>query len=212
MEYSQSEDELKNHLKEQIEFLMSSSNSYDKGFKSEAKRLATSLRILLHDTSNSVSLLSQLNKKNIPFYDTADDYDPKNLLSQFGLLSIAIGKGITGYVPRLDFEIPDIHKTVKVLFNNWWEKIIIADFEENKLSRKELVLAVCNKDGGAHIDPKLDNKYAKITRLGSLGFRTLTREYLSDSELASIRQITYEVLKTLKDEFPEYFSEFNNFI
>lgn len=44
MKYIKNEDELKNHLKEQIEFLIISSNSYDKGFKIDAKRLALAIR------------------------------------------------------------------------------------------------------------------------------------------------------------------------
>lgn len=204
MTYIKNGDELKSHLKEQIQFLIKSSDAYDEGFKNEAKRLATIIRVLLHDTSHSVSLLNQLGKKDILFYDTADDYEPENLMSQFGLLSMTVGMG-NEYIPRLDSEISTLHKTVKIPFIDWWEKIVIVDFESNKFSRKGLVLSVCEKDGGAHVDPELDDGYAKITRLGSLGWKTSGGEYLRNAELASIRQITHEVIKSLKDEFPNCF-------
>jgi hypothetical protein len=42
------------------------------------ERLAVSLRVLLHDTNTSHSLLGQLGKKNIKFVDAALDFDPKN--------------------------------------------------------------------------------------------------------------------------------------
>lgn len=64
---SQNQDALLNHLKEQIFFLQASSSSYDRGFMSEAKRLAVVIRVLVHDTPKSQSLLSQMDKKGIPF-------------------------------------------------------------------------------------------------------------------------------------------------
>ena len=61
---SQTQNELLGHLAEQIIFLINSSNSFDDGFQCEAKRVATTIRVLLHDNPpHSVSLLTQLNKK-----------------------------------------------------------------------------------------------------------------------------------------------------
>ena len=204
MAYTKNESELLSHLEEQIQFLINSSNAYDGGSKEEAIRLANTIRVLLHDTSSSNSLLNQLGKKDILFYDTADDYEPKNLMSQFGLLAITIGKK-NEYIPRLDSDISTLHRTAKIPFTNWWEKIVIIDSERNEFSRKDLVLSVCNKDGGAHVDPVLGDDYAKLTREGSLGWQTLDGESLKNAELASVRQIAHEVFKSLEDEFPEYF-------
>ncbi|MFJ5956563.1 hypothetical protein ACIQC5_11475 [Paenarthrobacter sp. NPDC092416] len=47
-----------NRLVEQLEFLDSSCAAYDSGSRSEAKRLATTVRVLLHDTKQSTSLLA----------------------------------------------------------------------------------------------------------------------------------------------------------
>ena len=58
MKIRQTEEELKSHLKEQIQFLLKSAQSYDEGFTSEAKRLAVVIRVLLHDTKKSKSLLT----------------------------------------------------------------------------------------------------------------------------------------------------------
>lgn len=207
----QTEEELKAHLKEQIEFLQRSAEAYDEGFKSEAKRLAVVIRLLLHDTKSSTSLLTQLKKKNIKFYDTAYDYDPRNLLSTMGLIQTQVST-LNGakYVPPLDDGSPDRYLKGKIPFDKWWNnKIVIADTAGNKFTRKDLILAVCNKDGGAHIDQKLNKAYADLTRFGSLGeeygLNGIDKGFVTDPELASIRQIAHEVLKSLKDEFPEYF-------
>lgn len=58
--HRQTDPELMNHLYEQMAFLKRSAEHYDAGEFSEAKRLAATLRVLLHDTDRSVSLLSQL--------------------------------------------------------------------------------------------------------------------------------------------------------
>lgn len=204
----QTNKELKTHLKEQIEFLKRSSKSYDDGFKSEAKRLAVIIRVLLHDTGNSTSLLQQLDKKDILFYDTSLDYNPNNQLSTLGLIMTKMGPDGAEYVPPLDFGPPSRYSKGKVEFDDWWNKIIFADQNNNTMTRKQLVLAVCNRDGGAHIDPKLNKAYADITRNNSLGFKYIKdgiENDVTDPELATVRQIAHEVLKSLEDEFPEYF-------
>ncbi|MFC1908223.1 hypothetical protein ACFLWT_02340, partial [Chloroflexota bacterium] len=68
--YVQTGDELLGHLKDQIAFMKISANSYDNGFEDEAKRLAVAIRILVHDTPQSTSLLTQLDKKGILFHSS----------------------------------------------------------------------------------------------------------------------------------------------
>lgn len=85
----------------------------------------------------------------------------------------------------------------------------MVDMSRNRFSRRDLVLSLCNKDGGAHIDPKLDATYAALTRNASMGhmYQTPSSSGMIESiELASVRQIAYEVLMSLKHSFPEYFS------
>ncbi len=208
----QTENELKSHLKEHIQFLSRSAKSYDEGFISEAKRMAVSLRVLLHDTKNSISLLTQLNKKDILFYDNSLDDRPKNIAPFMGLIAIGInfvnGNSNASYIPRLDDDLRGT--TRKKSFEDWWNKIVLDDKKDNILTRKDLVLTVANKDGGAHIDPNLDRAYGNITRYESLGVEFVSSKgekgIASKVELASIRQIAHEVLKSLKDELTE--SEF----
>jgi hypothetical protein len=48
------------NLAESIDFLNLSASSFDNGYEAEAKRLAVTLRVLLHDTAQSHSLLGLL--------------------------------------------------------------------------------------------------------------------------------------------------------
>lgn len=207
---SQNLDDLLQHLKEQILFLQSSALSYDKGFTSEAKRLAVVIRVLLHDTPKSQSLLSQINKKGILFFDTASPYDPRNLLSYSGLAIVRIGQEEGIYIPRFSIPArPGLGPPKLLPFNEWWESIVVVDMSRNRFSRRDLVLSLCNKDGGAHINPKLDAAYAALTRHASMGLMyqtTSTSGFVKSIELASVRQIAHEVIMSLNHSFPEYFN------
>ncbi len=52
--------ELQAHLAEQLQFLEASADAFDRGFRGEAKRMAATIRILVHQTHRSHSLLGQL--------------------------------------------------------------------------------------------------------------------------------------------------------
>lgn len=204
----QTKEELFNHLREQIQFLRSSCNSFDSGFTGEAKRLAVTIRLLVHDKSRSISLLSQLKSKDIYYFSTAVPYDPKNLLPHMGLIGI---KGEVGpektkatYFPFLD-EGDNNHW---VTFNTWWNNEIILDDRKKKFSRKDLVLTVANKDGGAHVDPDLDEAYRNLSRSNTLGWEFFfggKKEPMTEPELYSVRQIAHEMLRTLRNKFPDLF-------
>jgi hypothetical protein len=57
-------------LKKQLSFIENSCMAYDQGQVNEAIRIATSLRILLHDTALSISLLTHLDAKDIRLLST----------------------------------------------------------------------------------------------------------------------------------------------
>jgi hypothetical protein len=206
--YIINKDELINHLKDQINFLIASAISYDNGFEGEAKRLATVIRVLVHDTTNSNALLTQLNKMNILFYDSAAPFHPDNLIPSNSLtmnrLSInAGGNAEANYIAPLEYLSPARNKDKKVGFNRWWNcNIVIKDNKGNLFPRKKLVLTIADKEGGAHVDPKLDQAYANLTRFNSLAWKVYTKGEIKDMGNPvppSIRQIAHEVLKTLKE-------------
>jgi len=192
-----SQNELENHLREQISFLEASANSFDAGMEEEAKRLAVTIRILVHDTSYSYSLLGQMGK-NLKFLDTSSDLDSKNILAHGGLISILNELHQTRYIATLDNFPPS---TVKLIdFDSWWNKPVFVDKQGRKLTRKDLILTAANQDGGAHVDPSLDETYANLSRKGLdlIVNHGAGAKILDKPERAAIRQIAHEVLKTLK--------------
>jgi hypothetical protein len=94
--------DLKNHLREHLQFIRFSSYSFDKGFEGEAKRLAVSARVLLHNTPQSHSLMGQLGLLDIPFYSTASPWDSSKLGSHLGLLNVRISPSGSSYHAPFD--------------------------------------------------------------------------------------------------------------
>lgn len=199
---TQTKEDLQRHMEEQLDFLQSSADDFDDGKESEAKRMAVQLRILLHDTEKSKSLLGLLGKKSSIFYlDSSfkNGVGQENFSSYSGLVSKSIGPNGGKFTPYLDELIPG-QSFRPVKFEEYWNGIIFVDIKGNIFSRKDVILAIANKDGGAHVDSALDEKYVDLTRLNSLGWKSWSDlEYsdLGDASLAAVRQISHEILKTL---------------
>ena len=163
----------------------------------EAKRLAVSLRVLLHDTKNSHSLLGQLGRKN-NFVDTALEFDPRNKMTHGGLISVALGPPRTRYVAMLD-DTPKVSQLDD--FDVWWNAPVFVNSDRQVLTRRDLVLTAANQDGGAHVDPALDEVYARLARDNSMSLHAGESGVLrpmEGPERAALRQIAHEVLKSLK--------------
>lgn len=96
------QEELENHLSKQLQFLQNSSESYDNGFDSEAKRLAVTIRVLLYDTQKSHSLLGQLGRLCGQFITTAILHDPRNVGTHGGLVYVAAKGKESEYCAMLD--------------------------------------------------------------------------------------------------------------
>jgi SEC-C motif len=192
--------DLQAHLDEQLGFLERSASSFDQGYEDEAKRLAVTLRVLLHETAHSHSLLGQLGPRNGPFVDTALPNDAANLMTHGELVFTAMGPPRTRYVAMLD----DVPVTKQIPFEDWWNAPVFIDRDKSSLTRKQLVLIAANQDGGAHVDPALDDVYRKLSKENSLTWVAVEdgkARQMDGPERAAIRQIAHEVLKTLKPDY-----------
>ncbi|WP_435819560.1 hypothetical protein [Micromonospora tulbaghiae] len=197
--------EIERAFEEHLGFLFRSALSYDEGYEDEAKRLAVSLRAILHNTSQSHSLLAQLELTDKLFTDTAEHINPQNLVNTPGLvmMRMTVGVGLTYIAPLGMLSPPRIHPPAP--FGTWWE-FPVMKVGEHVWSRKQLVLALANKDGGAHVDPSLDEDYFRLSRRNLLGFAYVDdlgrQEATGNPAAAAVRQITYEVLDTFGRKQP----------
>ena len=204
--YELTQADLVSHLREQLEFLAASAGSFDAGFDGEAKRLATVIRVLLHDTGSSASLLGQLGvKEGLAYVDTAEPINPRNLAPTPGLVIMRMTSGEGGrYAAPLDNR-PFPRQSPKD-FAPWWTAPVTKDGRGNVFSRRDYILTVSNKEGGAHVDHKLDEKYAALSRENALGWMyvevdergvEVSRPFDTNPALPSVRQIAFEIAETL---------------
>jgi hypothetical protein len=192
----QSDADLRRHLDEQVGFLQASACSYDGGVVAEAKRLALSVRILVHETGKSKSLLTQLKMKDRPFVDSTSERPSRTVSSYAGLVGIRLEPGPHRYVPSLNTWMAR-----PVSFDQWWNGVIVADLRRREISRRRLILAIANQDGGAHVDPELSEIYAELSRTNSMGHTHSVGDVehpLLGVDHASVRQVAHEVLATLE--------------
>ena len=72
--------------------------------------------------------------------------------------------------------------------------------DRQRITRKDIVLAAANKDGGAHVDANLTDEYKALTKDGAVGcfvYETLGNRLeapIRDAHLVSLRQIGCELL------------------
>lgn len=196
----QTREELQDQLAEQIGLLESLGDQYDDGNTSMAKPLAVTLRTLLHDTETSYSLLGQLGlKKGTLFWSTAQRYYPTNAMPYCALVSICVLENDVSCVPLLD-GVPE-GSVRQDDFWSWWSEVIFIDIHGTRFNRQDIVLYIANQDGGGHVDPKLDEEYARLSRHGSMGLTVNVNGKevpIMKPERPAVRQIAHEVLKTLK--------------
>ncbi|ORB66938.1 hypothetical protein BST47_07680 [Mycolicibacterium tusciae] len=214
-------DELLGFLREQVDHLEASNELYDSGRLSEAKRMALAVRILLHHTApryTSHALINQLGLENtLTWVDTAGLPDPTNLLSTPGLTRFKITAGDTSD-PEYEAKLGDYPPTPirtrggprlprgsRVPFDEWWTNTVIKDAAGTEYSRRKLVLALSNKEGGAHVDPVADADYDALAKSNSLGWSVEVgeedpRPMAQNPVFPSMRQISYEVLESIRQQ------------
>lgn len=218
-------DDLFIQLQECSDALMISCKAFDDGYHSEAKRIATVIRVLLHDTQKSKSLLSQLKLKTSKRYLTT--YIPplkdNKIKGHHALLHVGLDKKLN--LPTFIAPRKGGNNNKWVTFETWWnENVLTTDHFCATFNRRELIHFLVNKDGGAHVDPELPLKYAVLSRQKGMGYfrvkgsdtsycRIVSHDNKVDEiyqdnepilgvELYTIRQIGYEILISLKKRAP----------
>lgn len=204
-------DDVRKALEMQVAALNASCAGFDKGDEWEAMRLAVSVYALAHDGGKkNVSILSRLGAKDtMQFIASGYEVNPRNKAACTGLVLIQLRVGSsdskpTRYRPRLGVGLNPLRR---VSFKEWWDRDVIfqtgRDVRPKKsLSRKRLVFGLRNKEGGgSHYDPVLEDPgYISASRSPVWKAHSGDREYpLLGLELASMRQVAWEVLETLKE-------------
>ena len=179
-------------LREHLSFLESSARDFDSA-PQEALRMAVSLRVLFHDTGSSTSLLTHLGIK-----------DSAKILSTFEPIPQKPGELIAFIPLGLNWDgkrqalLDDAPWKQFIPVAEWWAQLVMTG--NNNLSRKEVILAAANQDGGAHVDANPGEKTRELKegvgkhtlRIGGMDRTTV----LNNHHFYLIRQFTHEVLNS----------------
>jgi hypothetical protein len=180
-------------------------HTYDSGQEAVARHIAIVLRVLLHEHRNSRSLFEQLGLRSGYFKDSAGPFDRDNLAPIHNLVAIRISNRQGRYVPN------GREAKKSLLFADWWNGPVVRDSKKREFTRREIVMHVADTDGGAHVDPSLEEAYMDLSRNNSLGWMFNDQDgpaapLQGRPEFACIRQIAAEVLTTLRSKTPKIFA------
>lgn len=186
-------------LQEQLRFLQRSCETFDKGFEDEAIRIATSLRVIFHNTRVSTSLVSHLGFGSKKMLSSSQGHgDWKDYLAfQMNLTS-----------PQPVRMLPLLgDKFRELTIEDWWRQEPVFIYNTQKYSRGRIVLSAANKDGGAHVDEELEKYYeylcsgehaigitGNLEYKGDPPFPQGITIYPNNAHLALMRQFAHETL------------------
>ncbi|UNA35476.1 hypothetical protein LRM35_21265 [Klebsiella variicola subsp. variicola] len=175
---------------------------YDIGYTDEAIRIATNIRILLHQTKNSTSLLKHLNATTINLLSTSMDYEGDvNDAVRFciGMVKYeATAGGPFYFLPTL--QGAPIKEYIP--FSKWWTQPILIMKPGGVFTRRKIILDASNKDGGAHVDSMFPEDYEFLTSpgiMGSFGRYTpngYVYEEIENTHYTLLRQMAFEILNS----------------
>ncbi|MDY7000068.1 MAG: hypothetical protein SW019_26060 [Actinomycetota bacterium] len=211
--------ELRATLDDHIQALKTAGERFDQGRLIEAHVLAIHIRALVHEGPKSPALIDELGLQDqLTWVDTGGVPNPKTASSASCLTLMKVRTGMRPggeYVPKLGLYPPapirtrggeHINRGSRIPFHEWWTNPVIKDADGLEYSRKLLVLAL----GGGDDDPEADVARTALAASGSLGgiltdptFSTPTvpgRDPATNPVLASVRQIGYEVIQTIRQQ------------
>lgn len=152
-------DEFLSEMREQMSAMRASAKGYDDGQLWEAKRLATTAYILVHDSirGRSRSLLTHLGLRgSLVFVSSISN--PTRVVSgwdsRHGLMRVRMSGGKAYFVPKLQ---ADSEAYRDLSFNDWYEEAVFHPLNGKTISRKNLIHYLRSQDGGAHVDAIIDN-------------------------------------------------------
>lgn len=148
-------------LKEQMEFLRASLRAFYAGDFAESVRIATIIRVLVHESRTSKPLLTQAkpNGLELPILGNVGEWPGEDQILGF-LVGVRIGQTLA---PAVD--LGSSHYTLSTV-GAWWNRTVFK-FPSRigtqlTYRRKQVVLILADREGGAHVDENEDRDYARL--------------------------------------------------
>lgn len=194
---------------------------YDEGLTYSAVLIGTLLRTLLKDNSNTKSMLMQLNKKDsiqfldsstskkeVSFWEFGDNISHITICNNPDFYGGLLKKKVLNLNSKLSLNfVPllDANKNIRWLsFDEWYEAPVLESPTFMRMTRKDIIETVTDKDGGAHFDPTIPKNYAEFREPTSLHIKLNGKDAIFNQNpvYVSMRQIAHELLKSLTNTDP----------
>jgi hypothetical protein len=189
-------------LAEQLQSIRLSCSAFDVGQEHEAYRLAVSLRVLFYNKPGSPSLMAHLKMTDTILLSSDGGHNDWRGYVAI-ILDLASPTPVSSR-PKLG------DKFFPMPLYKWWDEQVIHHHEGREYHRRKLILSAAHKDGGAHVDEKLERFYKDLASGMnglSLDGRNLVypngapydqtaQQRSRNTHLAMIRQFAHEVLMT----------------
>jgi len=195
-------------LREQRHLLNKSVTEMMKGDLAEALRVAASLRVLIHETGRNKALLAQLNRnyRELEILDSEPPPQKEPLppgVKAAVVLSFPVGVKITDAGVFLSSEPPPPETQRPTILGKWWNCTSLIIPGAGGFSRKEIVLGLTDKEGGAHVDPEITARYQQLLGYGALRFGTTQKITTLNVSRLMAGQAGLELLRFLDQHFPD---------
>jgi hypothetical protein len=188
-------------LREQMGFLRTSLGSFYEGNFAESVRIATTIRVLVHETGKSKPLLvhAMPSGLELPILDHAWEKTEHEQILGF---TVGVRLGST-LAPAVD--LASLHYSLSSV-GAWWNRTVFtfpSQFGTQLVyRRKQVILILANKEGGAHVDENEDPDYRRLMTNAPLSF-AVSGVRLETPDLAKFlaAQSGVEMLDCLKRNF-----------
>lgn len=191
-------------LREQMALLRTSVDSFYQGNFAESLHIATRIRVLVHETKKGRSLLQQLHgdSRSLPILDAGRRSQPSDHEVFRFTLGVRLGPGAAVW-PAVD--LASTHYCVSSI-GSWMRRVVFrfnsALGPQVTYTRKEVILMLANREGGAHVDPDENPDYVRLLKDLPLGL-SVNGVRIETPDLARFltAQSGVEMLECLKHNF-----------
>lgn len=238
MNYTKTKTDYLDELHEQLDLLIDYCNQFDQGKLHYAKPMASALRVLVHDGKNDKSLFLLLeSKKTMKFCSTSKLYRNYEDIIYLATLITPARKPIIKNGNINDYElkfVPNLSRNINpknwINFDDWYNLPVFIHNKDKEdglimleqkpgskliVNRSKIINYFRNKDGGGHVDPKVNSDMYNLSKsLSSIAYQDikplhtykLGEKYVpaipfQNSLHAALRQIAHEIILTIRKEF-----------
>jgi len=153
-------------LEDQRHLLKTAIGGMAAGDLAQALHVATQIRVLVHETGSSKPLLKHLDKNylELPILDRIPEPQPAVAA---GVLAITFFCPVSAQLKApagtisLIAELEANRYAVSTL-GRWWRNACMVLPGIGPVERRELILGLSNKEGGAHVDADITEKYKNL--------------------------------------------------